>query len=240
MRFRNWLKESTVGNNEEPDPTIDYVQVNHDPNQTRTYMPDDEYMPGGALATSDRDLIRLADALRELDPAIPGAQQWQPEIRNPDGSVSSDAFAGTVDYASPEQAQASRYHQMDNYQAALVKNLPKLFPELGREAMNLAALWNTFRSSVLRLLNVQEAVQTQPMGLATGMNPIHYALPLTQLQGASNVFQQIRRVLSSSGPSVQPLVPLFSKLYRAHMQLMTKIEAPLQRELQAARSRPFV
>lgn len=237
MSFRHWLRESTV----DPDTTIDVDprQLVHDPNKTTEFMGDDEYTRayGSTAVMDDSTISQIADLLRQIDPAIPGAPVWQPEIRNTDGSISSDAFAGTVDYASPEQQNPSRYRQMDNYQMSLLQSIPKLFPQLTGEARQLAQLWNAFRTSIVR--RMQET--TQPPTPPSGLRPIYYSLPLNALGQAGQVFQSLRKILSSGSPDpeAKSLVPLFSQLYKAHLQLMQKIEGPLRQQLNVARQNPF-
>jgi len=237
MKFRKWLTETSTTDG--PDPTREFnpAQLGHDPQQTREYMPDSEYSFGSGTAATDEALSELAEILRRLDPAIPGAQSWQPEIRNPDGSVSSDAFVGTPDYASPEQWEPTRYHQLDNYQSALLRSIPSLFPQLAHEAQRLAQLWANFRNIVVNRL--RENAQNPQTQIPNRLRPIYYSVPLIALTNATEVFSDARRVLLNGGTENRDLVSAFSQLFRAHLDLMSKIEKPLKQQLAVARQNPF-
>lgn len=220
MKFRNWLE-----NEEDPEATIEL-----DPNRTMTFMPDDEFTWGPATI---RNFNNVLSVLRKIDSSIPDPYDSaaQPEIRNPNGSVDS-GFAGTVDFASPEQTRVQSGPSLDNYERVLQNNIPNLFPHLAREAKELAALWARFRNKVISKAAVQEN--------ARPLRPIFYALPLQELKSVMAVLQELGRVIrSSSDAETKSLAPEYVELYKRHMGLLNKVEPVLQQQLAMARQNPF-
>jgi hypothetical protein len=166
MRFRIWLEN-------EPPETQEFDPNNPpDGPETIEYMPDNE--EGWGIGTV-RDFDNILAIMREIDPSIPNPEGgWQPETRKPNGSVDSDVFSGTPDYAAPEQFQAMTFkNSLDNYERVLLSNIPQIFPNAAQEAKELARIWSQFRNKVIHKSSVQEVAQAR--------RPIHYAIPLQEL-----------------------------------------------------------
>lgn len=173
---------------------------------------------------------KIIGLLRRIDPTIPDLTSWQPETRHSDGSVTSDALIGTLDYASPEQALPEKFREDDNYESILLRNIPKLYPEVEDKCKYVAKLWRSFRNFVIKEL----AEDTRKLW------PIHYSLPLIELNQATSVFVEIKKILTGGGEICHRLLPPFLRLYKAHLELLAMIEQPLKRDLKLARQGPFI
>jgi hypothetical protein len=223
MKFRHWLQENEI------DRTIEYRPDQPDPQQTTEFMPDGEKNIG--IGTF-RGFDQILNALRQIDSSIPNPEGFfQPEIRKANGSVDSQVFAGTPNFGAPEQWEPeSGYHSLDNYERTLLTNIPRLFPELAQEAKELARRWSAFRNKVIQRAGVQENQQ---------LRPIHYSLPLWQMQSTQRALANIGQAIQSN-PDVkaQEIALDFEDVYQRHIELFKKVGPALKRWLKTSRNEP--
>jgi len=223
MKFKNWLNK-----------TRQFDPQNMGSTRTVEFMPDGATMMG---ADSIRGYDQLASILRQIDHSIPNPRGGeQGEKRNPDGSISSYEFAGTVDYAAPEQFpnQPEKITSMDNFERAMVKIIPQILPDMAQEAQQLAQIWSRFRNKVVRYSVGENNYQPQA-------RPIHFAIPLTELQKMHKVLREIGQVLRSN-PNLRARPDLandYKQLYRQHADFFHKAAPRLRRYLDQSRNNPF-
>lgn len=225
MNFTNWLenkiakKPNTKKINQ--DTTIVSPSAQLNPGETDDFTQTYSSQSGTPEQTSSIYQM-IANALKPIDFAS-----------------TESGYSGTPLYSSPEQlaqiGQVNHSNHEDFYQSMLVKELPKLFPQLANQTMQMYKNWMAFKNEVLKRMNENSNIDSMQQ-----LQPVQFQLPLTTLQQADTSFQKVHQILSrDKNPQLNNLRMLFQTVYQNHLNLKKQVEQPLMQRLKTAQTAPY-